>query len=83
MLAVLIGVMTGCAFLPGMLSATNDLDKASNTPAQTVPSKSPDGEDLSAQLVGDWLEIDIDNIYTFNADGTGSEYYAGENWDMT
>ena len=37
----------------------------------------------SFSLVGVWEEIDIDNVYTFNADGTGSEYYDGETWQMT
>jgi len=37
----------------------------------------------ASALVGVWEEIDIENVYTFNADGTGKEYYNGESWDMT
>ncbi|GHU65769.1 hypothetical protein AGMMS49983_14080 [Clostridia bacterium] len=37
----------------------------------------------ASQLVGNWAEVDIDNTYTFNADGTGSEYFEGDSWDMT
>ncbi|MDR0862603.1 MAG: lipocalin family protein [Oscillospiraceae bacterium] len=34
-------------------------------------------------LVGVWQEVDIDNIYTFNANGTGEEYYDGSTWALT
>ena len=47
------------------------------------PKPEPTLDANSARLVGVWLEIDIDNIYTFNADGTGNEYFDGDDWDMT
>ena len=52
------------------------------TPTPDAPA-TPAAEDNSAALVGVWEEIDIDNVYTFNANGTGTEYFDGDTWDMT
>ena len=46
-------------------------------------SASQDTSDLATQLVGYWEEVDIDNSYTFNADGTGNEVFEDNVWDMT
>ena len=52
--------------------------------AITVFSKASPKKSTSetSGLVGKWKEVDVDNTYTFNADGTGREYYDGESWDM-
>lgn len=42
-------------------------------------SSAPDPSDL----LGTWQEVDIDNSYTFKADGTGSEHFEGDTWEMT
>jgi hypothetical protein len=42
-----------------------------------------DTTNWSDQLVGYWEEVDINNSYTFNADGTGNEVYENITWDMT
>ena len=52
------------------------LNKSATSPSAPAASAS------TSQLVGIWDEVDIDNTYTFNADGTGEEYYAGDTWEM-
>ena len=39
-------------------------------------------EIASADLVGTWQEVDIDNRYVFKSDGTGSEYLDGKEFKM-
>ena len=46
-------------------------------------SDSQDANDLAEKLIGNWSEVDIDNTYTFNSNGTGSETFEGTSWDMT
>ena len=73
------GVMT----LVDVMSMDITLTKEGVTLNQSDKSASvPAVSSSSSELVGVWEEVDIDNIYTFNEDGTGSEYYDGDTWDM-
>ena len=58
------------------------LTETATAPAKAKASTPAASGNSGNSLVGVWEEIDIDNIYTFNADGTGSEYYDGNTWDM-
>ena len=74
LLLTLLMIVTLVACGGGKTPATTPTSDATATPA---------AEDNSAALVGVWEEIDIDNVYTFNANGTGSEYFDGDTWEMT
>ena len=71
-----IGEVLGIDGLPD--GAATGSDKPS-----TASSAVAGDDSLEKQLLGNWSEVDIDNTYTFNADGTGIETYEGETWDMT
>jgi len=78
---LMLFALTSC----GAKKALDSLINSSTTPTPASNSGSSSGSSTknnSEALVGVWEEIDIDNVYTFNADGTGNEYYDGDSWDM-
>ena len=72
---LMLATAASCALMDQILPPKDDESTAE--PVNTADAGK------SAMLVGVWEEIDIDNIYTFKADGTGDEYYDGTTWKMT
>ena len=66
----------------GLMSLDNVMDSGLVLNLTVAGYVAP-AQNISTPLVGVWEEVDIDNIYTFNADGSGSEYFEGNSWDMT
>ena len=66
--------LLGCSLLGGAGSDSGDRGRNSANNSSGGSSNSSSESDVSAKLVGTWVEVDVDNKYVFKADGTGSEF---------
>ena len=70
-------------------SSSSSTEKDDPIPPEDPPvtklpdTVTPEKSDLEEQLIGYWVEIDIDNTYYFFSDGTGYETFDTYSWDMT
>jgi hypothetical protein len=67
----------------GVMAANGFFSQSSYGGGTSLPPVTGNRSVTEAQLVGTWDEIDIDDTYVFNADGTGTETYEGDTWQMT